>query len=78
MTHLEYSYAQLPQTFEGYRIVHISDLHVDSFDRPGHLEKLLQMINDQGPEVGGMPQAVNSYIDTNDLSKVDAVKRNIT
>lgn len=27
--------------------------------------------------VGGMPQAVNEYLSTNDLSKVDAVKRNI-
>lgn len=27
--------------------------------------------------VGGMPQAVNEYIDTNNLAKVDAVKRNI-
>lgn len=27
--------------------------------------------------VGGMPQAVNEYLDTNNLSKVDAVKRNI-
>jgi hypothetical protein len=27
--------------------------------------------------VGGMPQAVNEYIDTNNFSKVDAVKRNI-
>ncbi|MGN1255287.1 MAG: ATP-binding protein, partial [Prevotella sp.] len=27
--------------------------------------------------VGGMPQAVNEYIDTNDLSKVDRVKRKI-
>ena len=27
--------------------------------------------------VGGMPQAVNEYLDTNDLSKVDAIKRNI-
>jgi len=27
--------------------------------------------------VGGMPQAVNSYLDTNDLSKVDEVKRSI-
>ncbi len=27
--------------------------------------------------VGGMPQAVNAYLDTNNLSKVDAVKRNI-
>lgn len=27
--------------------------------------------------VGGMPQAVNEYLDTNNLSKVDAVKREI-
>ena len=27
--------------------------------------------------VGGMPQAVNEYLDTNDLSKVDEVKRSI-
>lgn len=27
--------------------------------------------------VGGMPQAVNEYIDTNDLSKVDRIKRKI-
>lgn len=27
--------------------------------------------------VGGMPQAVNAYLQTNDLSKVDEVKRNI-
>lgn len=27
--------------------------------------------------VGGMPQAINAYIETNDLSKVDAVKRDI-
>lgn len=27
--------------------------------------------------VGGMPQAVNEYLDTNDLSKVDVVKRDI-
>ncbi len=27
--------------------------------------------------VGGMPQAVNEYLETNNLSKVDAVKRNI-
>ena len=27
--------------------------------------------------VGGMPQAVNEYLDTNNLSKVDQIKRNI-
>lgn len=31
--------------------MHISDLHVDSFDRPGHLEKLLEQINDQNPDI---------------------------
>lgn len=27
--------------------------------------------------VGGMPQAVNAYLQTNDLAKVDEIKRNI-
>lgn len=51
VTHVEYSSAQLPQTFDGYRIVHISDLHVDSFDKPGHLEKLFKQIDDQNPDI---------------------------
>ncbi len=27
--------------------------------------------------IGGMPQAINTYLDTNDFAKVDAIKRNI-
>ena len=51
ITEIEYSSAQLPKSFDGYRIVHISDLHVDSFDRPGHLEKLFKQIDDQNPDI---------------------------
>ena len=51
VTQVEYASVQLPKAFDGYRIVHISDLHVDSFDRPGHLEKLLEQINDQNPDI---------------------------
>ena len=51
VTQVEYSSAQLPQAFDGYRIVHISDLHVDSFDRPGHLEKLFRQIDGQHPDI---------------------------
>lgn len=42
---------EIPESFDGYRIVHISDFHVDSFDRPGHLEKLIEKINDQHPDI---------------------------
>lgn len=51
VTQVEYSSDRLPQAFDGYRIVHISDLHADSFDRPGHLEKLFKQIDDQNPDI---------------------------
>lgn len=51
VTQVEYSSYQLPRAFDGYRIVHISDLHVDSFDRPGHLEKLFRQIDEQNPDI---------------------------
>lgn len=42
---------EIPESFDGYRIVHISDFHVDSFDKPGHLERLIEKINDQHPDI---------------------------
>ena len=51
VTQVEYFSAELPQAFDGYRIVHISDLHVDSFDRPGHLERIVKQIDDQNPDI---------------------------
>lgn len=51
VTQVEYVSTDLPLAFDGYRIVHISDLHVDSFDKPGHLEKLFKQIDDQNPDI---------------------------
>lgn len=51
VTQIEYSSAELPQAFDGYKIVHISDIHIDSFDRPGHLEKLFALIEEQEPDI---------------------------
>lgn len=51
VTQVEYVSTELPLAFDGYRIVHISDLHVDSFDKPGHLEKLIKQIDGQNPDI---------------------------
>lgn len=41
-----YRSKSVPEAFDGYRIVHISDLHVDTFDaRPEALEKIVSKIN---------------------------------
>lgn len=43
VTELEYRNAEIPQAFDGFRIVHISDIHLSSFD--GHHEKLQRFID---------------------------------
>lgn len=43
--------AQLPESFDGYRAVHISDLHLASFrNRPGQLEEAVAKINALEPD----------------------------
>ncbi len=42
----------LPQSFKGYKIVHISDFHLSTFsDRPSHVQKLIDSINDIKPDL---------------------------
>ena len=51
VTEEEYVNRSLPAAFEGYRIVHVSDLHVDSF--LGHedkLQRVISTINAQHPD----------------------------
>ena len=49
---VEYSNAAIPEAFDGYRIVHISDLHLSTFDdRPEHLAKIVSQINAQDPDL---------------------------
>lgn len=42
---------QLPESFNGLKIIQISDLHVGSFVSTTNLEKAIKIINDQKPDV---------------------------
>lgn len=51
-TRLNYSNADIPAAFDGYRIVHISDLHLTTFDdNPAKLESVVDMINALEPDL---------------------------
>lgn len=52
VTHHDYSHASVPKAFEGYRIVHISDLHLGTFEgHPDKLERIVETINQQHPDL---------------------------
>lgn len=49
---MEYSHRDIPDEFDGFRIVHISDLHLGTFD--GHhekLERIVSTINSLSPDL---------------------------
>ena len=48
---VEYSSPEVPPSFDGYRIVQISDLHVDSFQRPEALRRVTDLANAQGADI---------------------------
>ena len=42
----------LPQSFDGYRIVQLSDIHIGTFlANPSFINKLVRMVNDQHPDL---------------------------
>lgn len=48
----EYVNADIPAAFDGYKIVHISDLHLSTFDdRPAALQRVVDSINAQHPDL---------------------------
>lgn len=51
--HVEYSSPQLPKAFDGYRIVHISDFHIGTYDdsRKHILQKAVDSINAQKADI---------------------------
>lgn len=57
-------FKNLPESFKGYKIVQISDVHSGSFFNPQKLQKAIDLINEQDPDVvlftGDM---VNNYAD---------------
>ena len=47
-----YTSPQVPAAFNGYKIVHISDLHLSSFaDNPAFLQRVIDTINAQQPDL---------------------------
>ena len=52
VTETSYSSPQVPSEFDGYKIVHISDLHLSSFaDSPAFLQRIIDTINAQQPDL---------------------------
>lgn len=52
VNNIEYASNEVPKEFDGYRIVHISDFHVDSFDEnPEALRKVVDKINEQNADI---------------------------
>ncbi|MGN0186568.1 MAG: metallophosphoesterase [Paludibacteraceae bacterium] len=50
--HVDYTHTVIPPAFKGYKIVHISDLHLSTFDdRPSALQRLVDSINAQQPDL---------------------------
>lgn len=49
---VEYASTEVPKAFDGYRVVHISDLHADSFDdNPEALQRIVDSVNAQNADV---------------------------
>lgn len=51
-TEIEYVHSDIPEAFDGFRIIHISDLHLGTFDGyPQKLEKFVDEINSLNPDL---------------------------
>lgn len=49
---VDYTHASVPTAFDGYRIVHISDLHLDGWrGQAGKLQRAIERINDLHPDL---------------------------
>ena len=51
-TRMEYAHPDIPSAFDGYKIVHISDLHLSTFnDNPRQLQRFVDSINALEPDM---------------------------
>lgn len=48
---MKLSFENLPESFEGFRMVHISDIHSGSFDREGAIRRGIELINEEKPDL---------------------------
>ena len=49
--HLELSMTELPPTFDNFVLVHISDLHINSWITPARFAEVVDMVNQQQPDL---------------------------
>ena len=71
VNNVKLAFKDLPAAFEGFKIVQISDIHAGSFDSKAGVEKGVNMVNAQNPDIivftGDMVNSskdeVNPYID---------------
>jgi len=65
------SFDNLDPAFDGYKIVQISDIHAGSFDSPEQVQKGIDMLNEQNPDlvlftgdlVNDRAEEVDAYVD---------------
>ena len=62
---LELTLPRLAPEFDGYRIVHISDIHMDRWMTPQRLAGIVGLVNEQGP---GLVAATGDFITFSPLS----------
>lgn len=51
VSRVTYENSTVPKDFDGYKVVHISDLHVDSFEDSKDLQKFVDRVNSQEADV---------------------------
>lgn len=67
--HVELTYSNLPKKFNGYKIVHISDIHIGSWNKNGKkLEKAISLVNEQKADI----VCFTGDLVTNNHTEVDA------
>lgn len=49
---IDYAHPSMPESFEGYKVVHISDLHLSTFnDKPEIVRSIVDSVNAQSPDL---------------------------
>ena len=52
VNNVDYSHAEIPAPFKGFKIAHISDLHLSTFDgHPEKLQRIIETVNAQQPDL---------------------------
>ena len=52
---------RLASEFDGYRLVQIGDIHLDDWTRPQRLHRIVEMVNEQGPDLVAITGDFASY-----------------